>query len=306
MNMSTLQLSNEKLTLSLAVPGAAGTYCGTRFSWAGIIFDVTWCEHHLFGPWKPGPLPLDLHDNVSGTAGEFGMGTADMPPPLGFDEAAPGDGFVKIGVGVLRRPDAQPYQFYGVYERVETPSWKVERAADRVEMRQRLAFGGYGYDYTHAIELIPGASAFVTRHRLTNTGGKPIRQTHYSHNFIALDRQPVGPDYEVIFPFTPAPAFGDDSDAVLQGNRLGFRRPLQQAVFAMLAGFSGGVADNQVTVRNRRTGLAVKVVGDRPILRYHFFAAPGAVCPEPFVEIHVAPGETIVWAHRYELSCGGA
>ena len=74
----------------------------------------------------------------------------------------------------------------------------------------------------------------------------------------------------------------------------------------MLAGFSGGVADNQVTVRNRRTGLAVKVAGDRPILRYHFFAAPGAVCPEPFVEINAAPGETITWAHRYELHCGEA
>ena len=299
--MSTLQLSNDQLALALAVPGAAGTYRGTRFSWAGIISDVTCGEHHLFGPWQPGPLPLDLHDNVSGTAGEFGMGTAGMPPPLGFDEAAPGECFVKIGVGVLRRPDAQPYQFCGVYELVETPAWQVEQGADRMELRQRLAFGGFGYDYTHAIELIPGASAFVTRHRLTNTGGKPIRQTHYSHNFIALDRQPVGPDYEVIFPFTPAPAFGDDSDAVLQSNRLCFRRPLQNAVFAMLAGFSGSVADNQVTVRNRRTGLTVRVTGDRPILRYHFFAAPGAVCPEPFVEIHAAPGETIAWAHRYEL-----
>ena len=161
--MSTLQLSNNQLTLALAVPGASGSYCGTRFSWAGIISAVTWGEHHLFGPWKPGPLPLDLHDNVSGTAGEFGMGTADMPPPLGFDEAAPGDGFVKIDV-----------------------------------------------------------------------------------------------------------------------------------------------ADNQVTVRNLRTGLMVEVVGDRPILRYHFFAVPGAVCPEPFVEINAAPGETTAWAHRYELSCGGA
>jgi len=47
-----------------------------------------------------------VHDNVSGTAGEFGMGIADnVPPPLGFDEAKPGDCFVKIGVGVLRRPD---------------------------------------------------------------------------------------------------------------------------------------------------------------------------------------------------------
>lgn len=49
----------------------------------------------------------------------------------------------------------------------------------------------------------------------------------------------------------------------------------------------------------------VKAAGDRPILRYHFFAVHGAVCPESFVEIHATPGETVAWAHRYELSCGG-
>jgi hypothetical protein len=35
-------------------------------------------------------------------------------------------------------------------------------------------------------------------------------------------------------------------------------------------------------------------------------AEPGAVCPEPFVEINAVPGETIAWEHRYELSCGGS
>jgi hypothetical protein len=299
-------LANGELELAVAVPGAAGTYCGTRFSWAGVITDVNWRGHHLFGPWQPGPVPLDLHDNVSGTAGEFGMGMAGMPPPLGFDAAAPGEGFVKIGVGVLRRPDAQPYQFARAYELVEAPAWEVSDDNRHVQMRQRLGFGGFGYEYTHTVELLPGGNAFASRHSLTNSGDRPIHQTHYSHNFLALDRAPIGPDYEAIFPFIPGPAFGDDSDAVLQGNRLGFRRPLRKAVFSMLTGFAGGVADNQVTVRNSRTGLAVRVTGDCPIVRYHLFAAPGAVCPEPFVEIHAAPGETFAWEHRYELSCAGA
>jgi hypothetical protein len=298
------RLSDGRMQMFVAVPGATGTYCGTRFSWAGIISEVTCGEHHLFGPWQPGPLPLDAHDNVSGTAGEFGMGIAGMPPPLGFDEAAPGGCFVKIGVGVLRRPDAQPYKFSRAYELVDAPAWEVTGDNRRVEMRQRLAFSGFGYDYTHTVELLPGGDGFVTRHRLTNTGDNPIDQCHYSHNFFVLDRQPVGPDYEVDFPFTPDPAFGAESAAFVDGRCLGFRRPLQNAVFAMLTGFSGGVADNRVSVRNRRTGLAVTVTGDRPIVRYHFFAAPGAVCPEPFVEIHAAPGETIAWEHRYELREG--
>ena len=298
-------LHDDRIKMSVAIPGEAGTYCGTRFSWAGIVSEVTWGEHHLFGPWQPGPLALDLHDNVSGTAGEFGMGTADMPPPLGFDEAKPGDCFVKIGVGILRRPDDRPYEFSRSYELTDTAPWQTEADQTRIDMRQQLEFNGFGYDYTHTIELLPDTPGFVTRHRLTNTGDKPIHQTHYSHNFLVLDRQSVGPDYEIYFPFTPAPAFEPDSDAVLKDNRLSFQNPLQNPVFAMLDGFDNSTTDNQVTVRNCRSGLTVTITGDRPIIRYHFFAAPGAVCPEPFVPINATPGKTVTWEHRYELASQG-
>jgi hypothetical protein len=297
-------LSNGILELAAVIPGATGTYRGTRFSWAGQVAGVTWNEHHLFGPWQSGPLAPDVHDNVLGTAGEFGMGIAGMPPPLGFEEAAPGGCFLKIGVGVLRRPDDEAYNFFGDHELVEAPAWEIEAGRQRLVMRQRCGCDGYGYDYTNTIELMADAPAFVIRHRLANTGTRPIRQTHYNHNFLVLDRQPVGPDYEITLPFTPGPAFGPDSDAVLRGSRLGFRQPLQRAVFAMLDGFEGGPADNRVTARHLRTGLVVQVTGDRPVCRYHFFAAPGAVCPEPFVGIHAAPGEAFAWEHRYELASG--
>jgi hypothetical protein len=298
-------LSNGLLELTAVIPGATGTYRGTRFSWAGQIAGVTWDGHHLFGPWQPGPLAPGVHDNVLGTAGEFGMGIAGMPPPLGFDEAAPGECFLKIGVGVLRRPGHEAYQFAGAHELVAAAAWEVEGDRDRIVMRQRCGFGGHGYDYTQTIGLVPGALAFAIRHRLANTGARPIRQTHYCHNFMVLDRQPVGPDYEITFPFAPVPAFGPDSDAVLLGRRLGFRQPLRRAVFAMLEGFDGDPRANQFVVRHRRTGLAVHVTGDRPVGRYHFFAAPGAVCPEPFVEIQAAPGEAFTWEYRYELADAG-
>lgn len=295
-------LHNEEMELSVVDPGKPGTYCGTRFSWAGIIREVTWGEHHLFGPWQPGPLVLDVHDNVSGTAGEFGMGIADMPPPLGFDAAGAGDCFIKIGVGILRRPDKLAYEFFGQYEWVETAPWQTEAKQTRIDMRQQLACNDFGYDYTHTIELLPDAPGFVTRHRLMNTGCKPIYQTHYSHNFVVLDRCMIDTNYEITFPFSPAPAFDDNSDVFMDDNRLSFQRALKAPVFAMLDGFKGERADNQVTVRNRKTGLQLCITGDSPIVRYHFFASPGAVCPEPFVPVNAAPGETVTWEYRYELS----
>ncbi len=294
-------LSNAHLTLDISLPGVPGNYCGARFSWAGIITDITCGGHHLFGPWQPGSLCPELHDNVSGTAGEFGMGTADMPPPLGFDAAAPGEGFVKIGVGVLRRPDERPYEFSGAYERLDSPPWQTDRSDSHIAMRQQLSFNGFGYDYTHTIELDPETAAFTTRHRLTNTGDKPIHQTHYSHNFLVLNRQSIGPGYEISFPFTPDPGFDADSPARLNGNTLTFSRPLSQPVFAMLEGFNGTAVDNGATVRHRDTGVGIRITGDQPIVRYHFFAAPGAICPEPFVEMRLSPGQTMTWQHRYDI-----
>ncbi len=35
---------------------------------------------------------------------------------LGYNEAKPGEMFVKIGVGVLRKPDNSPYQFSKLYD----------------------------------------------------------------------------------------------------------------------------------------------------------------------------------------------
>lgn len=233
------------------------------------------------------------------------MGIAGMPVPLGFAEAAPGGHFVKIGVGVLCRPDTAPYSFARRYEIVEAPAWQVEQAGTWVEMRQTLAHGVYDYEYSHRIELVEGEAAFITRHTLLNAGGAAIHQAHYSHNFLMVDQQPIGPAYEVTFPFAPVSSLASDSVARFNGSLLTFREPIpaDQAVFTPLSGFGNTVLDNGVMVRHRDAGVEVRIRGDKPVMRYHLFAVAGAVCPEPFVELHVAPGETITWQSRYDVGC---
>jgi hypothetical protein len=298
-----LTLSDAELEIGISMPGVPGTYCGSRFSWAGIISHVKCGGHRLFGPWRPGKYSPDEHDNVTGTAGEFGMGIADMPSPLGFNDAAAGGHFVKIGVGVLRRPDMLPYSFARSYDIVDAPHWQVRQIDQGIDMRQVLAHDAYGYDYCHRIELVPGSKSFVTRHTLTNTGRKVIHQTHYSHNFMVIDELPIGSDYEVMLPFSPKNSFGPDSVIYVDGRSLKFRTPIPvgEAVFTQLSGFGDTSVDNQVTIRNRKAGVDVRITGDRPVLRYHFFAVAGALCPEPFVDIHATPGETVAWQHRYDI-----
>ena len=120
---------------------------------------------------------------------------------------------------------------------------------------------------------------------------------------MVIDELPVGSDYEVIFPFTPKNSFGTDSLAYVEGRSLKFRAqiPAGEAIFAQLSGYADTTADNSVTIRNRKAGVDVRITGDRPVLRYHFFAVAGALCPEPFVDIHATSGETVAWQHRYDI-----
>ena len=46
-----------------------------------------------------------------------------------------------------------------------------------------------------------GQPQMTIEHLLKNTGTKPIVTNVYNHNFMTLDRQPPGPDYEISFPF---------------------------------------------------------------------------------------------------------
>ena len=71
---SDIILENDHLTVSIESPGTPDTYCGRRFSWAGNIRQLTWKDQLIFGPWSTEEKSLDAHDNVAGTAGEFGMG----------------------------------------------------------------------------------------------------------------------------------------------------------------------------------------------------------------------------------------
>ena len=124
---------------------------------------------------------------------------------LGFDEAHPGGTFVKIGVGVLRKPDDSKFDHSKTYEIVDGGKWEVKKTRDSVEFTQELSdpATGYGYLYKKTVRLMPGKPEMVLEHSLKNTGTKPIDSTVYDHNFWTLDNLAPGPGLVIRFPFQP-------------------------------------------------------------------------------------------------------
>ncbi|HEX4124081.1 MAG TPA: hypothetical protein VHY37_05080 [Tepidisphaeraceae bacterium] len=297
-------LSNGIISAHCYLPDAArGFYRGPRFDWSGMVGPVIDGKTWFFAPFRVPQDPLGNDDGV-GPAEEFGMDS-----PLGYADARPGETFIKIGVGELIKPNDPAYRVYGFYKRftiARAGRWTITYGTDWVEFHQSLQDSrGWGYDYVKRISLAKDAPVLIIEHRLTNTGSKIIDTTWYCHNFTNIDGQPIGPAYAVRFPVKPSFDPGPKpTEARTKGNWLEFIRPIPHAygISAYLANAGHSVSSDSAAVVNRDIGAGVKITGDQPVVKYHFYAEATAACPEMFIRIRIAPGESKTWEARYQFA----
>ena len=199
------ELRNGSIRATVYLPDAEhGYYRGSRFDWSGVVAKLEYAGHNYFGVWFPKYDPT-LHDAITGPVEEFRSADGG----LGYAEATAGGYFVKIGVGVLRKPDNEPYSFARHYDIVNNGQWIVRPSADRVEFEQELkAPNGYAYVYKKTLRLNGNKPELILEHTLKNTGKRVIETEVYDHDFYVIDGQPTGPDFSVHFPF-PAKATDD-------------------------------------------------------------------------------------------------
>jgi hypothetical protein len=168
---------------------------------------------------------------------------------------------------------------------------------------------GYGCIYRKSISLADSGDAVIIERSLENAGDKAIETNHYAHNFITIDGAPVGEAYQIDLPFEPDPKIAK-STAKIDGKTVTFTGPYKsiwmQFVGPDAPAEARTAAANAFAVRNVKTGAAVAVKGDQPIEKFNFWSEGSVLCPEPFVVIKVAPGETFKWTTTYTFSVGEA
>ncbi len=292
-------ITNGLVSAKLYLPDKEnGYYRGARFDWAGVISSLEYKNHSYFGKWFEKYDPF-LHDAIMGPVDEFRT-------PLGFDEAGPGEEFVKVGVGLLRKPDGKPYSFVRKYEMTGAGEWQTDVDDSQVTFSQKLKSSmGYAYLYEKVVKLIQGEPRLVIAHRLTNTGSLPITTNTYNHNFFMIDREPTGPGIFTTFGFDIAAegsGFGDIAHA--KDRSLTFTRQLQKGehVFSdNLKAVKDAPAPYSFTVENRKTGAGVRVTGSKPVDTMIYWACPTTACPEPYIDISLKPGEATEWSISYEF-----
>jgi hypothetical protein len=295
------EISNRVIRAKFYLPDPNhGYYRGTRFEWSGVIHSLQYDGHEYFGVWFPRYDPK-LHDAITGPVEEFRTGDASV----GYTEAKPGETFVRIGVGTLRKPEEPAYRVFGTYEIVDPGKWTVKTARDRIEFVHTLTHpAGYAYTYTKIVRLEKDRPEMVIEHRLKNTGKLPIETSQYNHNFFVIDGQPTGPDAVVLFAFEPRATRNLGDKAQVTGKQLTYLRELRpggESVFTELEGFGTTAADYDFRIEHRKAGAGVHFTGDRPLSKVVFWSIRTTLCPEPYIDIRVAPGEETGWKIRYEF-----
>jgi hypothetical protein len=277
-----------------------GYYRGTRFDWSGVVSSLQHRGHEYFGLWYEHHDPK-RHDGITGPAEEFAADGA----ALGYAEAEPGGTFIKMGVGVLRKPEESVYQPFSTYEIVDAGKWTAHTAPNQIEFVHALAApaGGYAYLYRKTVLLMNDKPELVLEHSLSNTGRRPIETAQYNHNFFVIDGRHVGPDVAITFPFEPRPTMDLKGLAQVRSNQLVYLRELRQDEFiwTLLEGFGATAEDYDLRIENRGAGAGVRITGDRPLSKVVFWSIRTVACPEPYVQLRIEPGREERWRVSYEF-----
>jgi hypothetical protein len=311
------EISNGLIRAKLYLPDAErGFYRSTRFDWSGVIASLEFKGHQYYGPWftkfdpsvrdfiyKDGDIVASAQSAIVGPVEEFQR-------PQGYNTAKPGETFVKIGVGVLRKPDDSNYSPYNNYAIVDRGKWSVTKKADSVEFVQELSdrASGYGYVYRKTVRVIAGRPELVIEHSLRNTGKLALQTNQYNHNFLVLDRAATGPGFTITLPFqiqTTRPP--DPKAAEIRGNQIVYLKTLEgeDRVTFGIQGFGKEPKDYDVRVENTKTGAGFRVTSDRPLASMSLWSIRSVISMEPFVDVSTEPGATTTWKFTYTYFVAG-
>jgi hypothetical protein len=291
------EISNGLVRARLYLPDTEkGYYRGSRFDWSGVIAELEHDGHSYFGQWFPEYSPT-LHDAI--------MGPVDAFSPIGYDDARTDETFLIVGVGVVRKPEESKYSIATPYPIVNSGKWSTKSKSDRVEFAHVLKDDQYSYEYKKVVGLLKGKTEMVLSYSLKNTGKNAIDCNVYNHNFFVMDNQPTGPGFMIEFPFKPEGDAGRTAaNGGIDGKRIVYNRQLaarEYLHFPQLTGFGNTKADYNIKIENHNTGAAVEINGDKPLSKLAFWSAEKTVCPEPFIHINVAPGQTFEWSINYRF-----
>jgi hypothetical protein len=292
---SPIQLCSERLAVEIAAPGSV--YQGTRFDWHGFITQVTLDGAHTF-------CVPESYEPGQGTGGIGMCNEFNNDQPVGYAEAKVGEAFPKLGIGLLKRPDLEAYNFFRPHEIDALFPSVVGTGVDWARfVVQPLDCRGYAARLEKTISV--NGNQLVIAYTLENVGRLPLLANEYVHNFMAIDQHPVGPDYRLAFPYavTLDPTmrrFMEPDVLKVEGEAITLQKIPQRAFYCRPLGFAK-TSLPQWELRCLPLGVGVREFDDFSPLRVAVWGMSHVISAEVFVEIPLQPGEKKSWTRRFEF-----
>ena len=287
-------LKNKNLEIQIDLP--AENYNFSRFDWTGNIVSVKFKNIQLAS--TESITYENEMQNGKGFYNEFGIDTA-----LGFNEAVIGDWFHKIGVGLLKK-DNEEYIFNRNYE-IKPADFEIKYTSNTILITCKSEFNN-GYSYVLKKEIKLEKHGFTINYDLENTGEKEIITDEYVHNFLAINKEIIGRNYILKFPFKLMPAFfletvNPEQKVTIGQTDVTFNdSPKEQFFFSNLTGYKN--VKPQWELKNLESKISISETGSFHTNKVNLWGWKHVISPELFIDISIKPGQNANWTRDYKIS----
>lgn len=286
-------LRNKQLEIQIDLP--LENYNFSRFDWTGKIVSVNYKNICVSGS-EIGNNE-DHTKSGKGFYNEFGIDAA-----LGFAETKAGDWFHKIGIGLLKK-DSEDYLQSKKYE-IQPAAFTVSAKPDEMAITCiSPSLHGYSYVLKKEIRLIE--SGFSIKYFLKNTGKKTIHTDEYNHNFMAVNKELMGSDYLLKFPFYIKPkrfleTVNHEGKVEIGEKEITFKgTPNEPFFFSNLSGNENVEAAWELI--NTKTKIGISETGSFKTSKVNLWGWKHVISPELFFAITVEPSKEIEWSRTYQV-----
>jgi hypothetical protein len=180
-----IELFRGQVRLNIEEPQEG--YGETRFDHTGKVIQL-W--------WKGIPMcTSELAENNSEQQGKGFFNEFGISKPIGYDDTEIGDYFPKIGVGMLKKENNQPYDFFHQYECLPY-EFATEVNDSGVTFKCINRDQKYAFHLEKKVTLTD--TGFVIDYQLNNKGEVIFNTSEYVHNFLSPGNRKLSNNTQIV------------------------------------------------------------------------------------------------------------
>jgi hypothetical protein len=193
--------------------------------------------------------------------------------------------------------------FSKAYE-IKPAEFKIITLSNKISINcKSQKINGYAYVLKKEIEL--SENGFMIRYYLENTGDKVIQTDEYTHNFVSINRELIGSNYILKFPFQLQPklfgaAVNPGQKADIGQKDITFNSPpKEQFFFSNLSGDE--TIDGVWELINLESKIAIRERGSFQTNKVNLWGWKHVISPELFFKVCVYPEQSTEWSRTYNI-----